>query len=422
MNQFFSITIQGDGVRPKYFYGYNIVAAGFAIQGVSIGALFAYGVFFKEFQAEFGWSRATISGASSLAFLVMGAVGILAGRLNDRIGPKILIAVSGASLGIGYLLMSYMQAAWQLFLLYGLVVGIGYSTHDVITLSTVARWFIKRRGMMSGIVKVGTGCGQLCVPLIATALIAAYGWRSACFIIGAAALAALVAVSQVMRRDPRTMGLMPDNGNGLAAGTAMPSDESGLTLAEASRTRQFWTLCVGEFTIFACLLTIVVHIVPHARDLGLSPAAAAGVLATIGGVSMLGRFTMGTVNDGIGGKRSLITCFIILIAGLVLLQLSSGAWMLFCFATIYGFAHGGLFTVMSPTVAELFGTGSHGLLFGLVLFSGTLGGAIGPLMAGRIFDLTGSYRLVFIILTAMALVGIVLITTLRPAAKKITDS
>jgi len=231
-----------------------------------------------------------------------------------------------------------------------------------------------------------------------------------------------VAVSQVMRRDPRTMGLMPDNGNGLAAGTAMPSDESGLTLAEASRTRQFWTLCVGEFTIFACLLTIVVHIVPHARDLGLPPAAAAGVLATIGGVSMLGRFTMGTVNDGIGGKRSLITCFIILIAGLVLLQLSSGAWMLFCFATIYGFAHGGLFTVMSPTVAELFGTGSHGLLFGLVLFSGTLGGAIGPLMAGRIFDLTGSYRLVFIILTAMALVGIVLITTLRPAAKKITDS
>jgi MFS family permease len=422
MNQFFSITIQGDGVRPKYFYGYNIVAAGFAIQGVSIGALFAYGVFFKEFQAEFGWSRATISGASSLAFLVMGAVGILAGRLNDRVGPKILIAASGASLGIGYLLMSYMQAPWQLFLLYGLVVGIGYSTHDVITLSTVARWFIRRRGMMSGIVKVGTGCGQLCVPLIATALIAAYGWRSSCFIIGGAALATLVAVAQVMRRDPRAVGLLPDDGNGNPAGTVMSPGEGGLTLAEASRTRQFWTLCIAEFAIFSCLLTIVVHIVPHARDLGLPPATAAGVLATIGGVSMLGRFTMGTVNDKIGGKRSLITCFIILIGGLVWLQLSSGAWMLFFFATIYGLAHGGLFTVMSPTVAELFGTGSHGLLFGLVLFSGTLGGAIGPLMAGQIFDLTGSYRLVFIILTAMALVGAGLITTLRPPAKKVADS
>ena len=407
-------------MKSKYFYGYNIVAAGFAIQGVSIGALFAYGVFFKEFQAEFGWSRATISGASSLAFLVMGAVGILAGRLNDRIGPKILITVAGVSLGMGYLLMSYMQAPWQLFLLYGLLVGIGYSTHDVITLSTVARWFVKRRGMMSGIVKVGTGCGQLCVPLIATALIAVFGWRTSCFTIGAAALAALVAVAQLMRRDPRGMGLMPDGDNGAPAGTVILPDEGGLTLREAARTRQFWTLCVAEFTIFSCLLTIIVHIVPHARDLGLPPAAAAGVLATIGGVSMLGRFTMGAVNDGIGGRRSLMTCFLILIVGLVWLQLSTGAWMLFFFAAIYGFAHGGLFTVISPTVAELFGTGSHGLLFGLVLFSGTLGGAAGPLMAGGIFDLTGSYRLVFIVLTALALVGAALVFTLQPPAQKVT--
>ncbi len=404
-------------MRAKYFYGYNIVAAGFAIQAVSIGALFAYGVFFKEFQAEFGWSRATVSGASSLAFFVMGAAGILAGRLNDRIGPRILIAFAGASLGIGYLSMSYMQASWQLYLLYGLLVGLGYSTHDVITLSTIARWFVRRRGMMSGIVKVGTGCGQLFVPLIATALIAAYGWRSSCFIIGAAALAALVAVAQVMRRDPRGVGLLPDDGNGISAGTLIAAEEGGLSLREASRMRQFWTLCVAEFAVFSCLLTIVVHIVPHARDLGLPPAIAAGVLATIGGASMLGRFTMGTVNDGIGGKRSLITCFVILIGGLVWLQLSHAAWMLFLFAIIYGFAHGGLFTVMSPMVAELFGTGSHGLLFGIVLFSGTLGGAAGPLMAGRLFDLTGSYRLVFLILTAMAVVGLILIITLRPPVK-----
>jgi MFS family permease len=132
---------------------------------------------------------------------------------------------------------------------------------------------------------------------------------------------------------------------------------------------------------------------------------------------MLGRFTMGTLNDRIGGKRSLITCFIILVCGLVWLQLANGAGMLFLFAVIYGFAHGGLFTIMSPTVAELFGTASHGLLFGIVLFSGTLGGALGPLMAGHIFDLTGSYHLVFLILTAMALVGFILITTLRPPAR-----
>ncbi len=409
--------ILGDHVRTRYFYGYNIVAAGFAIQGISIGAMFAYGVFFKEFQAEFGWSRATISGASSLAFLVMGTIGILAGRLNDRIGPRILIAVAGTALGVGYLLLSYVQAAWQLYLLYGLLVGVGYCTHDVITLSTVARWFVRRRGMMSGIVKVGTGCGQLFVPLIATALIAAYGWRSSCFIMGVTALAALVAVAQVMRRDPQSVGLLPDDGRGMPAGAAFATDDCSLSLREASRRREFWTLCVAEFAVFFCLLTMVVHIVPHARDLGLPPATAAGVLSTIGGVSMLGRITIGTMNDRIGGKRSLTICFIILVGGLVWLQLSHASWMLFLFAVIYGFAHGGLFTVMSPTVAELFGTGSHGLLFGIVLFSGTLGGAIGPLMAGRIFDLTGSYRLVFLILAAMALVGIILIATLRSPAR-----
>jgi MFS family permease len=398
----------------KYFYGYNIVTAGFIIQGVCIGAMFTYGVFFGEFQAEFGWSRAMISGASSLAFLVMGAVGILAGRLNDRIGPKIIIVASGISFGMGYLLMSRMQTLWQLYLLYGFLVGIGLSTHDVITLSTVARWFIRRRGMMSGIVKVGTGAGQLLVPLIATSLIAIFGWRSAYLIIGAMSTMALVAAAQALHRDPHARGLLPDgDSNGPTPSENVPR-ESGMPAREAVRSRQFWTICIAEFAIFFCLLTIIVHIVPHAKDLGLSPAGAAAVLSTIGGVSMLGRMVMGTWNDRIGGKRSLIICFILLLSSLLWLQMAVEAWMLFLFAVVYGLAHGGFFTVMSPMVAELFGTGSHGLLFGLVLAGGTLGGAMGPVLAGRAFDVTGSYRVVFWVLTALVLMGFILIAWLRP--------
>ena len=134
----------------------------------------------------------------------------------------------------------------------------------------------------------------------------------------------------------------------------------------------------------------------------------------IGGVSMFGRFLMGTANDRIGGKRSLVICFIMLICGLVLLQVASEAWMLFLFAAVYGCALGGFFTVMSPTVAELFGIGSHGELFGIAVFIGTLGGSIGPLLAGRIFDVTGSYQAVFLVLTGLAMLGLVLITMLRP--------
>lgn len=401
-------------MKARYFYGYNIVAAGFVIQAVVIGAMFTYGVFFKDFQAELGWSRATISGASSLAFLIMGAVGILAGKLNDRIGPRFLIVVSGISLGLGYLLMSQLQTLWQLYVLYGVLVGIGLSTHDVITLSTVARWFVKRRGMMSGIVKVGTGAGQLMVPLIATALIAVYGWRSAYLVIGALTLMTLVTVAQILRRDPRGKGLLPDGDSDAPCDAGTRSEERGVSLRAAVRMRQFWIICVAEFSVFFCLLTLVVHIVPHASDMGLPQVTAAGVLSTIGGVSMIGRFVMGAANDKIGGKRSLIICFIVLLCGLIWLQFAGEAWMLFFFAVICGFAHGGFFTVVSPTVAELFGTSSHGVLFGIVLFSGTIGGAVGPLLAGRTFDVTGSYQMVFLILAALAAVGLVLITLLRP--------
>ncbi|MBW2434354.1 MAG: MFS transporter [Deltaproteobacteria bacterium] len=401
-------------MKSKYFYGYHIVAAGFVIQAVCIGPLFTYGVFFKQFQAELGWSRAIISGASSLAFFIMGAGGILAGRLNDRIGPRIIMVVSGTSLGLGYLLMAHLQTPWQLYVLYGIMVGIGFSTHDVITLSTVARWFIKRRGMMSGVVKVGTGAGQMLVPLMAAALIAIYGWRQAYTIIGAIALVILVAAALVLRRDPAEKGQFPDGNSAGIDGSAAAFTDNSISIKEAVRTGPFWILCVAEFTIFFCLLTMIVHIVPHATDLGLPPGTAAGVLATIGGVSMVGRISMGTANDKIGGKRSLTICFIILICGLLWLQIAGQAWMLFLFAAIYGFSHGGFFTVMSPLVAELFGTGSHGLLFGLILFSGTIGGTVGPVLAGRMFDVVGSYWGVFWLLIGLALSGLVLITLLKP--------
>ena len=162
---------------------------------------------------------------------------------------------------------------------------------------------------------------------------------------------------------------------------------------------------------------MIVHIIPHARDQGLSPTTAAAVLSTIGGISMLGRFVMGTAVDKIGGKRSLIICLTALLTSLVLLQSGGTPWILFLFALVYGFAHGGIFTVVSPTIAEFFGTGSHGALFGLILFCGTLGGSIGPWLTGYIFDTTGSYRLAFMILTVLATTGLVLICCLRPSQR-----
>jgi len=401
-------------VRKKYFYGYNIVGAGFIIQGICYGAMFTYGLFFKEFEAEFGWSRAMISGASSLSFFIGGVLGIPAGRLNDKLGPRALATGASVLFGLGYLLLSWLRSPWQLYLFYGLLVAVGYGAFDIITLSTVARWFVRRRGMMSGIVKTGTGSGQFVLPLFTAALIAACGWRNAYLVIGTVFILTLLVAAQVMRHNPRDMGLLPDNGTHVPLGDGAASRDAGVSLRAAFRTRQFWAINLAHFCSLFCILVIVVHVVPHAVDLGLAPATAAGVISAIGAMSMVGRMVMGTANDRIGGKRSLMISFTVLFCSLIWLQVADKAWMMFFFAVIYGFAHGGLFTVVSPTVAELFGTESHGLLYGIVLFSGNFAGSISPVLAGRIFDVTGTYRSVFLMLTVAAVIGFLLVTLLRP--------
>jgi MFS family permease len=352
-----------------------------------------------------------------MAFLLMGLLGIVVGRLNDRFGPRKLMTVTGIFFGVGYLLMSRLNAIWQLYLIFGVVIGIGLSSIDVIALTTIARWFVGKRGIVTGIVKVGTGAGQMIIPFLASILIIRYGWRSSCIIIGVAVLVILVFIAQFLRRDPGRMGLSPDGVEEKPAGSAVLAVE-GLSLREAIRTRQFWTICATNLSVVFCLMIVLVHIVPLAQEIKDSPTKAAGVLSTIGGVSMIGRFLSGIAIDRIGSQRVMIFCFILLIIALLWLQIAKELWMLYLFAVIYGMAHGGFFTVISPIVAEFFGIRYHGALFGIVVFSGTLGGAAGPVLAGYIFDITTGYGAAIWICSVISVLGFVFILSLKPAVEK----
>jgi MFS family permease len=402
--------------KPKLFYGYIIVFACFLIQSMGIGTYIAFGVFFKPLITEFGWSRATVSGASSLAFFLMGILGVFSGLVNDRFGPRALMGVTALFYGAGYVLLSQVQAVWQLYLFYSLVLAIGLSPIDVIPMTVTARWFVRRRGIMTGIVKVGTGAGQMTVPFIAGLFIFHYGWRHASILVGLIAAIVLAGAGQLLRRDPAQMGQMPDGATVPIRGR-IEGQEAGLSVRQAARTAPFWLFCAMNFMVFSCLLTTMVHIVPHGSDTGLDPMKAAGLLSTIGGMSMAGRILTGFAIDRIGNRKSMALSLILLISGFLWLQAAGNVWMLYIFAAVYGIAHGSYFTIISPLAAELFGIASHGAILGIGFLSGNLGGSLGPVLAGLVFDTVRSYRPVFLFMIGLAITALLVASILKPAVR-----
>lgn len=393
---------------------YRVLFGACLVQFTTIGLLFSYGLFFKPLEAEFGWSRTLMSGAMSVATLMMGALAILAGRLNDRFGPRLVVGGAGLAYGLAFALMSQIEAPWQLFVLFGTGVALGLGAHDVVTLSTIARWFTARRGIMSGVVKSGTALGQVAVPPIAALLLVAYGWRTTLVVLGVSGMALLLIAALAMERPPAIL-------NRAALNRTHPAptspDLTGTSYAQARRTRVFWSLCAIQFLFFPSMMTVPTHLPVHGSDLGMSAARAATLLSILGATSIAGRLTVGTLSDRIGGKRAFLMCFVLLVASLLGLLATTSHGLLFGVVAIYGFCHGGLFTVVSPLVAEYFGMRAHGAIFGTILFFGTLGGAMGPILAGWIFDTTGSYALAFTGLATLAAIGLVLVASLPKASK-----
>ncbi len=396
---------------------YAIVFGACLTQFTVIGLLFSYGLFFKTFENEFGWSRTTLSACASLAFFMMGVLATGLGHLSDRLGPAPVLGVTGGLFGLGFALIALISEPWHLFAIFGLFIGLGMSTHDVVTLSSVARWFDKRRGIMTGVVKTGTAIGQVVLPPLTALALAAFGWRTAAVILGLLG-AVLLLVAAFLMKTPKggrtkTETMPSANAGPLGKPSSLSgAGEEGESFKAVTKTRVFWTLCAIQFLFLPTLTTIPLHIAVHGMDLGMSAATAAILLSMVGASSIVGRLTIGAFSDRIGGKRGFILCFLPLIASLVALLSITEPWLLFAAIALYGFGHGGLFTIVAPIIAELFGTRAHGAIFGAIVFFGTIGGALGPILTGWIFDITGSYDPAFMTLAGMAGLGLVLALSL----------
>ena len=401
---------------PRFFYGYAVALAAFFILALAMGATNSFGVFLKPLAAEFGWTRAAISGANSLYAIIRGCLYVFAGRLNDRLGPRIVMTVCGFLLGLGYLLVSQITAIWQLYLVYG-IMGIAMSGCFVPLVSTVARWFVKRRGLVTGLVLSGVGVGTIIIPQIASWFISDFGWRYSYTFLGIMTLVFIILAAQFLKRDPSQVGQLPYGASEVGeAGFNVVAE--GFSFQAATRTQQFWILGAMFFCLGFPLQAVMVHIVPHATELGISAATAASILATIGGVSIAGRIMMGGAGDRVGNKTVIIACLGLMSLTTFWLLAAKEAWMLYLFAAIFGFAFGGFVGLMSPITAELFGLGSHGVIFGALMFFTNIGDATGPILAGYIFDITGSYNQAFLLCATIAITGSILALFLRPTLPK----
>ena len=401
--------------RPSFFYGHVIVAVASFLMLIMWGAYYSFGIFFEPLLAQFGWTRAMTSGAFSLSFFLTGTLGVLAGRLTDRFGPRVVMTVCGFFLGLGYILVSQTSTVWQLYLFYGIVVALGMAASVAPLQSTVARWFVGRRRVMTGIVISGIGMGMVIVPPIAHQLISFYGWRTSYIIVGSIALALMMLSAQFLRRDPGQKGQQPYGGGEVAVETGPSPTDRKFSLREALRTWQFWILVVALLCFTMGEGTVLVHIVSHAICLGIPADNAALIIPIIGFISIPGRILTGIIGDRIGNKNAYLIGFVFIDVSLFMLLLSRELWMIYLFAVIYGFGYGGLSALISPIIAELFGLASHGVIMGtIIMFGGTGGMAVGPLLAGHIFDITGSYQSAFLLYAIIGVIGFILVSRLKP--------
>ena len=383
---------------------------------VGWGTYFSYSIFFNSLLDEFGWGRAAISGAFSLGSLVTGVLGIAAGRITDLIGPRAVSVFGAVLLGLGFILMSFIHAIWQVYLLYGLLMAAGISGLWPALISTVSRWFTARRGLMTGIVTSGAGLGSIIFSPLISRLILNFGWRATYLIMGLIVLIVMVSCALLLKREPSRNDILVKDKKTVQ--DIAPRTKPGLTYSQAVRTSQFWIIALINFVFGYVQFSSIVHIVPYATGLGIPPLSAASLLAVIGAANILGRILAGATSDRVNLRVIFVIVLIFLMISAVCLELSRNLEILYLFSVILGLAYGGASTLQSLMAIEFFGLSSLGVLLGSFGFSIGLGGSAGPVVTGLLFDISGGYTLAFLIFIVVSVLALISTLWLHPVKKK----
>ncbi len=386
-------------------YGWVVVGASALMVFVTYGLIYSYSVFFKPLADYFQWDRASVSMIYSLSVIFRGIAAIGTGWLADKFGVRKVMVFCGLMMAAGYLLSSQITTLWQFFLTYAVVEATGVSGIFGIGSAVVSRWFTKNRGLALGIVASGSGLGTLLLVPAIERLVGAFQWSQTFFIIGIAAGVLMVGGALLLREPHQAPRVMAKE------------EKSSATLGGALKDIRLWLVMTCFLLFLFATQMVLVHVVNYATDVGIEPLVAATFMSVIGAVSIVGRLSTGVVAEKIGLYKSLVIICIFQGIAFILLLFTRSAWSFYIFAIFFGVAYGGEVTQIPLVISRFFGTKVMATLMGVVLFVTGFGGAAGPWIAGKIYDVTGSYNWAFIIGIAASALCVVMIWLLKRAEK-----
>jgi MFS family permease len=385
-------------------YAWVVLAVSFVGLLVCWGTLRTFGVFLKPLLDEFGWTRAATTGPTLVLSLMSGILGIYSGRLFDRHGPRLIIPVFGTLMGLGYILASQTTSLWHLYVSYGLLVGAGSASSYVPFVSIVSKWFKERRGMILGILISGIGVGTMIVPPMTQVLILNLGWRLSYIILGSFLCLAMIIAGILLKLPPANK--KPQSNVEIDAESkfaVQQPDNVKFSFRIALKMRDVWILFFTYLALTVSLEMTAAHIVVYAIDMNIIATVAATLLTVIGATSIIGKLAIGAISDKIGRKISIIGTLVILGLSLASLPFAGNLPALYVFAAIFGFAYGGYAPLIPAIVGDMYGMHSMGMIMGIITLGAGVGAATGPVLAGYIFDVQGSYSMAFWIAAGIAL-------------------
>ena len=372
------------------FHGWWVVAGAFAVTFVGFGSAYTFSAFVQSLQMEFGASRGSVSLVFSIAGFLYFGLGVVSGPLADRWGARRLAIAGMLFVSMGLALAGLASSLVQVYFAYSLGVGIGIGLSYVPVLGAVQRWFVRKRGLASGLAVSGIGVGTLALPPTATLFIDAWGWRNAYLTLGGLALIGVV-MSFLIDSDPHGRGLNPDGDQTAPGSVTKPA--TGATLYEALRSYRFVSLYLACLICSFGVFVPFVHLVPYATDHGVRKSSAVLLVAAIGVGSTGGRFLLGGVADKIGRLPALVWAFVGMAVALAAWVFCSALWSLMTFALAYGVFYGAWVAILPAVVMDFFGGRSISSIIGALYTSVAFGTLVGPTAVGFAFDATGSYFL-----------------------------